>query len=86
MSATWTCRARVWLKGLVSAIISGAAGAVAVMIVDPQHFNVHEGWPDLLLLATVAGVLGGANYLRAHPTPWDGIEERRNGSVTIGRL
>ena len=68
-----------WLKGLASAIISGAAGAVAVMIVDPQHFNLGEGIHDLALLALVAALLGAANYLKAKPTPWDGADRRTGG-------
>ena len=75
-----------WLKRLISAVVSGAAGAVAAMVVDPTHFNLQDGWRDLLLLATVSGLIGGANYLKAHPAPWDG-EDRRNGvSQPPGRI
>jgi len=39
---------RIWLKGIVAAGISGAAGGVmtglAAVGIDPAHFNLQAGW------------------------------------------
>ena len=38
----------VWLKGMVAAAVSGAAGGVmtglAALGIDPAHFNLQAGW------------------------------------------
>lgn len=58
-----------WIKGLISAIISGAANAVTVMIVEPSSFNLQEGWGKLLTVAIVSAIWGAAMYLKKSPIP-----------------
>ncbi len=58
-----------WLKGLISAGISGSATGLTVMIVDPVTFNFETGLKKLLLVTAVAGVIAAANYLKKSPIP-----------------
>lgn len=70
---------RVWLYGLVAAVISGAAGAVGVIIVDPKDFNLESGLANVCKVAVVMGLIALANFLKAHPLPeWkEGDPDRR---------
>lgn len=74
---------KAWLAGLASAFISGAASAVTLMVVDPAHFNIHEGLYTVGTVALVTGAVGAAFYLKQSPIPpeWEG-EERRKGNET----
>lgn len=58
-----------WLKGLVSAVIGGAANAITVMIVDPQAFNLQEGAGKLGTVALVSAIVAAAMYLKQSPLP-----------------
>jgi uncharacterized membrane protein len=58
-----------WLGGLVAAFISAAAGAIAVVIVDPMTFNIKAGLVPLLEVIAVFGIIAAANYLKDYPTP-----------------
>ena len=61
-----------WLKGLLSAIIGGAANAVTVMIVDPMAFNLNEGSSKLITVALVSAIVSAAMYLKQSPIPVEG--------------
>ncbi|HVJ09708.1 MAG TPA: hypothetical protein VM554_15125 [Acidisarcina sp.] len=61
---------RIWIKGLVAAIVHGAAAATTAVIVDPSAFAANRS--GLLHLAAVAGVsalFGAAGYLTQSPIP-----------------
>jgi hypothetical protein len=66
-----------WLTGIIGAIISGGAGAVAsgisTNLVDPDHFNVHGGLHNLLAVIgttfAVAAIISLAKFLQTHPVP-----------------
>lgn len=58
-----------WLKGLLSAIIGGAANSVTVMIVDPMAFNLETGLKKVGTVALVSGILSAAMYLKQSPMP-----------------
>lgn len=60
---------RTYLTGLLAAVINGAAGAIALVVVDPLTFNIQEGLPKLLTAAAVSGILSAANYLK-QPFPF----------------
>ncbi len=61
----------LWGRGLIAAGISGAAGSVGLIIIDPLHFNLFQGGAtELLEGALVFAVVGAANYLKEHPDPW----------------
>ena len=59
----------MWIYTLASTVIGAVAGAIPVVIVDPEHFNIHEGWEKLTLVMTVSGLLALGNYLKEHPLP-----------------
>lgn len=55
-----------WLKGLLAAFISGAAGGILLMLKDPHHFNLAQAqemvWPCIGF-----GLVGLALYLVKSP-------------------
>jgi len=67
----------VWLKGLLAAAISGAAGGVltslAAVGIDPQHFNLQAGSAATIRIGAAAAlinaVIGVAAYLQKSPLP-----------------
>ena len=60
---------RKWIKGLVSAVIGGAANSVTVMIVEPASFNFQEGIGKLGTVALVSAIVAAALYLKKSPLP-----------------
>lgn len=70
-------RVEVWLKGLLAAAISGAAGGVltglAAVGIDPQHFNLQTGMGATMRIGAAAAlinaVIGVAAYLQKSPLP-----------------
>lgn len=58
-----------WLRGLISAVIGGAANSITVMIVDPVAFNLQEGAGKLGTVALVSALLALAMYLKQSPLP-----------------
>lgn len=67
----------IWLKGILAAAISGAAGGIltgfAAVGIDPQHFNLQAGIGATLHIAAAAAlinaVIGVAAYLQKSPLP-----------------
>lgn len=82
-------RFELWLKGVVAAAISGAAGGVltgfAAVGIDPQHFNLQSGTGATLRIAAAAAlinsVIGVAAYLQKSPLPEESL--RRSHSEQI---
>ena len=70
-------RIELWLKGLVAAAISGAAGGVltgfAAVGIDTAHFNLQVGIGATLRIgmaaALINAVIGVAAYLQKSPLP-----------------
>lgn len=60
---------KLWIKGLASAVISGIATSVTMVIVDPATFNLQEGFNKLVTLTVVSGIVSAANYLKQSPLP-----------------
>ncbi len=60
---------RVWIEGLVAALVGGAANAVTVIVVDPLNFNLGEGLPKLLQVVTVGAIVAAAAFLKQSPIP-----------------
>jgi len=60
---------KLWLKGLGSAIIGGAASAVTVTVVDPTNFNLDTGLQKLGMVALVNAIIAAALYLKQSPLP-----------------
>ncbi len=70
-------RLQIWLRGVLAAAISGAAGGVltgfAAVGIDPQHFNLQSGIGATLRIGAAAAlinaVIGVAAYLQKSPLP-----------------
>jgi hypothetical protein len=70
-------RIEVWLRGILAAAISGAAGGVltglAAVGIDPQHFNLQAGMGATTRIgaaaAVINAVIGVAAYLQKSPLP-----------------
>lgn len=60
---------RIWIEGLVAALIGGAANAVTVIVVDPLNFNLGEGLGKLLQVVAVGGLVAVAAFLKQSPIP-----------------
>jgi hypothetical protein len=76
-SSAMMTRVELWLKGLLAAAISGAAGGVltglAAVGIDPQHFNLQSGMGATFRIGVAAAlinaVIGVAAYLQKSPLP-----------------
>src|SRR6202049_2212120 len=76
-SSVMMTRVEVWLKGLLAAAISGAAGGVltglAAVGIEPQHFNLQAGIGATFRIGAAAAlinaVIGVAAYLQKSPLP-----------------
>jgi hypothetical protein len=70
-------KVKLWLRGMIAATITGAAGGIctglAAVGIDPQHFNFNNGTGHLFKIALVAAlihaVIGVAAYLQKSPLP-----------------
>jgi hypothetical protein len=70
-------KVRIWLKGILAAAITGAAGGVltglAAVGIDPQHFNLQSGLTETCRIgaaaAAINSVIGVAAYLQKSPLP-----------------
>ena len=62
---------KLWLRGLIAAVINGASSTLAVMVIDPLDFNLETGLLKLGKVAFVSGLMGAFIYLKQHPDPWD---------------
>jgi hypothetical protein len=68
---------KIWLKGVIAAAISGAAGGVltgfAAVGIDPQHFNLQAGIGATMRIAAAAAlinsIIGVSAYLQKSPLP-----------------
>ncbi len=62
---TW----RLWVHGLCSAFIGGAAHAVTIMVIDPMQFNFQDGIYKLGTVSLVSAIVATALYLKQSPLP-----------------
>jgi hypothetical protein len=61
---------RVWIEGLVAALIGGAANAVTVIVVDPLNFNLGDGLGKLLQVVAVGAIWSRRpHFLKQSPIP-----------------
>jgi len=68
---------RIWIEGLVAALIGGAANAITVIVVDPLNFNLGEGLGKLLQVVAVGGLVAAAAFLKQSPIPKAEQEETK---------
>ncbi len=67
----------IWLKGILAAAISGAAGGIltgfAAVGIDPQHFNLQSGIGATMRIGAAAAFINAvivvAAYLQKSPLP-----------------
>jgi hypothetical protein len=77
-------RVEIWLKGILAAAISGAAGGIltgfAAVGVDPQHFNLQAGIGATCRIGAAAAlinaIIGVAAYLQKSPLPEEQSTDR----------
>ncbi len=77
---TW----QLWLKGLLAAVIGGAANSVTAVFIAPDKFNFsHDGLIALAKLAGAGALLALFMYLKQSPVPsgWDGVDRRGEGTA-----
>lgn len=69
---------KVWVKGVVAAVIGGGASALAVALGAPEMLTgTHgNGWP-LLRMSAVGAMLSAAAYLKKSPLPTAVTEEQK---------
>lgn len=60
---------RIWLRGLVGAVIGGGANAICVMVVAPDQFNFELGWAKLWHFTLISSVVSAALFLKQSPVP-----------------
>jgi hypothetical protein len=61
---------RVWLHGLVAAVINGLSSGAVVVLVDPIKFNLFQGGArELGIVCSAFAALGFFTYLKTHPLP-----------------
>ena len=77
-------KTKIWLKGLMSAFIGGAATAFCAMQIAPETFNINAQWHNLVKLVLFAGLTHAAFYLKKSPLP--GEEDSPNGQNNISCL
>ena len=68
---------RIWIEGLVAALIGGAANAITVIVVDPLNFNLGEGLGKLFQVVAVGGLVAAAAFLKQSPIPKAEQEETK---------
>lgn len=63
-------KTKLWVRGLVAALVSGAVTGCTSMIVDPSHFNLFGGGAKPLAeMAITSAIVGALLYLKQHPLP-----------------
>ena len=58
----------IWLKGLISALLSGAATGASAVFIMPVEFN-SENLSKFGYMVLVGGVVAFLNYLAKSPIP-----------------
>lgn len=71
---------RVWLHGLIAAVIGGLSNAITNIAIDPFTFNFSEGLPKLGQAALISAVVGVALYLKKPLPFFDDEEEEESPS------
>lgn len=61
----------LWLKGVVAAIVGGAANSVASILADSSVFNPGTalGWKHIGISAASGALIGLVMYLKQSPVP-----------------
>lgn len=60
-------KVKIWLKGLLAAIVGGAAISGTAALNDPTLLSSQEGWNRLGIAALSGGAVGLCGYLAKSP-------------------
>lgn len=62
---------RLWLRGLIGAVLGALSNGVSAMLIDPEKFNVFDrgDWRALLSFCVASGIVSAALYIKTHPIP-----------------
>lgn len=60
---------KLWLKGLVSAAIGGAANSVGMVVADPNLMDVDGGMGKIGTVSLFGAVISVVMYLKQSPLP-----------------
>lgn len=63
-----TTTMRTWVAGMISAAMGGASGVFAIMIADPQNFDL-DHWAKILKVAVIVSATHVVAYLAKSPLP-----------------
>jgi len=69
-------RWRKWFIGLIHSMVTMAAGAGALVFVEPLKFNLDDGLPLLLKTTVVLAAAGVYNWLQKSPMPFKNEEAK----------
>jgi len=69
----------LWIKGLISAALSGLATGITLIIVDPVTFNIQTsgGLEKLGTVSFISAIVSVANYLKQSPLPPEKSEDKK---------
>lgn len=62
---------KLWLRGLLAAVIAGASSGVTLIAIDPLDFNLETGLVRIGKVALIMALVGMGLYLKKHPNPWE---------------
>ena len=63
---------KLWMRGLVGAVINSGIGAVTISLIDPATFNLfHGGARELGAAMLSQAIIGGLLWAKTHPVPLD---------------
>lgn len=87
--STTLAKWEIWIRGILAAGVSGGANGVvtgfAAIGIDPNHFNLADGFHHTLAIggvsAAISSILGVALYLRQSPRPPQDAPERSLNSA-----
>jgi hypothetical protein len=69
---------KVWVKGVVAALIGGGASALAAALGAPEMLTgAHGTGPSLLRVSAVGAALSAAAYLKKSPLPTADTKEQK---------
>ncbi len=62
---------RLWLRGLIGAVIGSLGNAVTLMVTDPATYNIFDAgnWAKLGTFCAGSGIISAALYIKTHKIP-----------------
>ena len=62
---------RLWLRGLIGAIIGSLGNALTLMITDPATYNIFDrgNWTNLSQFCVGSAIISAGLYVKTHQIP-----------------